>query len=189
MPKKQLGFLINSERCVGCHGCEMACKNEYQIDVKPRWRRVYLLEEKEYSAPERNHMSIACNHCANPACQKVCPVDAYSKREDGIVMQDQEKCIGCKSCIKACPYNAPQFNVNLNKVEKCELCYERLAAGKKPACVDNCVVGALDLIELSNFHKSKTKRSLPGFPNPNLTNPSVRFISPNIGRQIRSDSK
>lgn len=189
MAQKQLGFLVDSEKCVGCRGCEMACKNEYQINDKLRWRKVYTLAEEEYSAPERNHMSLACNHCVEPECGRVCPVDAYSKREDGIVLHDQSKCIGCRFCMMACPYEVPQFNEEIKKVEKCELCYKRLDAGEEPACIAGCIPGALKLIDLNQFNETEAKRILPGFPDPSITDPSVRFIPPHIGVQIRSDEK
>lgn len=186
---KQLGFLHNSEKCVGCKGCEMACKNEYQIDAIPQWRKVFQLREEDFSLPTRMFISMACNHCANPECLRVCPVEAYTKRDDGIVVHDPNRCIGCRLCTMACPYDRPQFNPLKKKVEKCNLCYQRIDKGEKPACVAACIPGALELVEINDSLDQKTGvlKTLPGLPSPNITTPSIRFIGPKQGKQIRRD--
>lgn len=185
--KKRMGFVINSERCIGCNSCTMACKNFNRLDPDILWRKVYPIKEDVYGNSSRMHMSIACNHCENPQCQKVCPVNAYSKREDGIVIHNQDRCIGCKMCITACPYNVPQFNERKRKVEKCHMCYERLDQGLQPACVATCPVDAIEVVDLNSYDLSGTVADLPGFPDPKITNPSVRFIRPKVGVQVRRD--
>jgi DMSO reductase iron-sulfur subunit len=186
---KQLGFLHSSEKCVGCRGCEMACKNEYQSDPTTRWRQVFKLDENSYSLPSRMFFSMACNHCAEPQCLKVCPVGAYTKRDDGIVVHDHDRCIGCRLCTMACPYDRPQFNPLKGKAEKCSLCYQRIDQGLKPACVAACIPGALQLVEINDNLDQKTGilKTLPGLPSPAITNPSIRFIGPKQGLQIRRD--
>ena len=186
---KQLGFLHNSEKCVGCRGCELACKNEYQIDATPEWRKVFQLHEDDYSLPTLMFFSMACNHCAHPECLRVCPVEAYTKREDGIVVHDPNRCIGCRLCTMACPYDRPQINPAKKKVEKCNLCYQRIDKGEKPACVAACIPGALELVEINDSLDQKTGilKTLPGLPSPNITTPSIRFIGPTQGKQIRRD--
>ncbi|MFZ5627020.1 MAG: 4Fe-4S dicluster domain-containing protein [Bacillota bacterium] len=184
---KKLGFLVDSERCIGCHACEMACKNEYQLDPSIRWRKVYPLKEEGFPLPERNFMSLACNHCEHPECARVCPVKAYTKREDGIVIQNHDRCIGCKMCIMACPYGVPQFNERYKKVEKCHMCARRQDQGEKPACVAGCPMEALSVIDLNSFNRYGTVKSLPGFPDPSITKPATRFVKPTIGVQIRRD--
>lgn len=184
---KQLGFLVDSERCIGCHSCEMACKNYYQIHPALRWRKVYPLKEEEYTMPERNFMSLACNHCAKPECLRVCPVGAYTKREDGVVIQNPERCIGCRLCTMACPYQVPQFNPDVKKVEKCNMCFQLIDKGETPACVAGCPMEAISVIDLESFDHFGTVKSQPGFPDPSITQPSVRFIQPSMGAQVRRD--
>ncbi|WP_088225811.1 4Fe-4S dicluster domain-containing protein [Desulfosporosinus sp. FKB] len=186
---KQLGFLHNSEKCVGCRGCEMACKNLYQTDISQRWRQVFQIDENAYPLPSRMFISIGCNHCSEPQCMKVCPVGAYTKRDDGIVIHDDNRCIGCRLCVMACPYGRPQFNSVINIVQKCNLCYQRVDKGEKPACVASCVAGALELVQINSSLDAKTGvlKTLPGLPSPSITNPSIRFVGPKQGKQVRRD--
>ncbi len=181
----QLGFLVDMEKCVGCESCAMACKNLYQTDAIAQWRRLYQMNEKNYPLPLRVFMSISCNHCARPECLRVCPVGAYTKRADGIVLQDHARCIGCRSCVMACPYGAPQYNPHYGKVEKCMLCYQRIDQGKLPQCVDACSMGALKLARMDSPDVMNTVARVRGFPDPAITGPSVRFIPPTMGVQVR----
>lgn len=92
---------------------------------------------------------MGCNHCDEPACLNNCPVGAYTKREDGIVVQDNDACIGCKTCIEVCPYSAPSFDEEKTKVFKCDMCIGRQEQGLEPTCVMSCpgkniVVGEMD---------------------------------------------
>lgn len=181
---KRMGFLVNSNKCIGCHSCEMACKNFNLLDPQIRWRKVYEIPEESFGTPTRMSMSLACNHCEKPECLRACPVKAYSKRDDGIVIHNEDRCIGCQMCVKACPYHVPQYNEEKKKVEKCHMCYERLDQGLKPACVGSCPTGAIDIIDLNEFDDENTVTALPGFPDPSITNPSVRFVTPNIVKRV-----
>ncbi|MBI5851696.1 MAG: 4Fe-4S dicluster domain-containing protein [Planctomycetes bacterium] len=184
----QLGWVIDLTLCIGCHACAVACKAENntapQTSPTPMrngrpitvdWRRVIQSERGAYPAPSRTSVTMACNHCTDPACIKACPVDAISKREsDGIVLIDQAKCIGCKYCIWACPYSAPQFNGETGKVEKCTMCVHRMDAGLQPACVTTCPGRAL---RLENFDPSRSGENSPiGYAAAKYTTPSVRFV-------------
>jgi len=186
MPK-QLGFQHNMDQCIGCKACQMACKNEYGLEADVNWRRVYPFRE-DPAIPERTFLSVACNHCENPECARVCPVQAYTKREDGIVVQDHDKCIGCRLCTMACPYGAARYSPTHRKASKCELCRTRLDAGKQPACVEACPCHALTLIDLYKFSDSGAVRTVAGFPDSDITNPSIRFTPAVGGKQYRRDA-
>jgi DMSO reductase iron-sulfur subunit len=187
MSKKQVGFYINSQRCIGCYSCAMACKNQYHQEPGVHWRYVYPLKEEVYPHRDRAWMSLACNHCENPTCLEVCPVGAYYKREkDGVVVHQQDKCIGCGNCVRSCPYGAPRFNPVLQKAEKCSLCYQRLDAGLKPACVQACPTHALQFIDdMDSFDQTGKVQFLAGFPRFPALNPSVRFRPPREPREVR----
>lgn len=186
MPK-QLGFHHNMNKCVGCKACQMACKNEYGLEPEVNWRRVYPFRE-DPGNPMRVFLSVACNHCEHPECMRVCPVGAYSKREDGIVVQNHDKCIGCRLCTMACPYGATRYSPKHRKASKCELCKDRLDAGLKPACVQACPMGALNVVDISTLSGRDLLRSVPGFPDSDITNPSIRFTPSESGKQYRRDS-
>jgi Fe-S-cluster-containing dehydrogenase component len=144
--------------------------------VSYRW--VVKKEGGVYPNPSLTFVTSACNHCEHPACLASCPTEpnAISKGPDGIVLIDQEVCIGCKNCIQSCPYGAPQFNSQTEKVEKCTFCVHRLEAGFLPACVTTCVGNALHLVE--NFNSGESGIKAPkGFADPALTVPSVKFAT------------
>ncbi|MCF8031383.1 MAG: 4Fe-4S dicluster domain-containing protein [Desulfohalobiaceae bacterium] len=184
--KKQLAFYIDSRRCIGCFTCAMACKNQYHQPYGVIWRDVYELKEEIYPHRERAFYSLACNHCENPTCLNVCPVIAYYKREkDGVVVHEQDKCIGCGNCIRACPYGAPRYNPVLKRAEKCSFCWQRLDAGLKPACVLGCPTRALQIVDLAEFDEPNAVQYPAGFPRYPGLNPSVRFRLPAMPKMIR----
>lgn len=184
--KKQYGFLVDVRRCIGCYSCAMACKNQYHQPAGVVWRDLYPLSEDIYPHRERAFLSLACNHCEKPTCRDVCPVQAYHKRdEDGVVIHDQEKCIGCGNCIRSCPYGAPKYNPQVKRAEKCSLCWQRLDDGLQPACVLGCPAKALELIDVIEFKAADTTQYTAGFPRFTKLNPSVRFRPPRQPIEIR----
>ena len=184
--KKQLGFFLDVRRCIGCFACAMACKNQYHQPAGLVWRQVYPLKEEIYPHRERAFLSLACHHCENPVCLEVCPVIAYTKREkDGVVVHNQKRCIGCGNCIRSCPYGAPKFNHDLKKAEKCSLCWQRLDANLKPACVQGCPTMALKVIDLTTSDYPDAIQYIAGFPKFTRLNPSIRFKPPRQPLEIR----
>ena len=148
----QIGFYINQDRCTGCFTCAVSCKDWHDIDAGPvNWIRIETIEKGEFPNLFLAFLPSLCYHCEDPACIKACPATAIVKREkDGVVLVDQEKCIGkteCGAlCLKACPWDAPQFGPDKNaKMEKCNLCYERLEKNQQPICVDACPCDAIEV--------------------------------------------
>jgi len=133
-------LVIDLNRCIGCYSCEIACKQEHEIDLGEYWNRVYT------DGPVGTHPHITqywlptmCQQCENSPCIEVCPTGAsYRDEETGIVLIDRETCIGCKTCLPACPYGVRSYNVNKNVVGKCTLCKELTDKDELPACVKAC---------------------------------------------------
>lgn len=182
----QIGWIINLTRCVGCHTCTVACIGEnntipadanLQVSsgkpVAVKYRRVLERESGTYPNVRKDFISMACHHCGEPACLKSCPVGAISKRaSDGIVLIDQEKCIGCRYCEWACPYGAPQFDAASKRVVKCTFCVHRQDAGLLPACVTACLGKALEV----GVDVGGPGQPPDGFADWSLTHPSVRWV-------------
>lgn len=183
---KKMGFVVNIQRCIGCHACEMSCKNYYQLHPKVRRRAVYELDEQITESASRVYLSAACNHCDEPACKEACPVGAYSKRADGIVLHDENRCIGCQMCVIACPYHVPQYNPEKKKVDKCHMCYDLQDNNELPVCVANCPMEAIELVDLSTEQKG-TVKEIEGFADPTITKPNIRFIKPRTGVHVRRE--
>lgn len=185
---KKLGFLINIERCIGCHACEVSCKSFYNLEPTMSRRKIVELPEDSFGAPIRAFLSTSCNHCEDPACKKACPVGAYLKRdEDGIVIHDQDLCIGCQMCGKACPYGVPQYNPVLKKMDKCSMCYELLDVGEDPICVQKCPLDALEIVDYNEIQPEDAVHVVPTFADPSITNPTTQFILPTPGKQTRRE--
>ena len=123
-------LMVLQKDCMGCHACEVACKQEHGLDVGPRFIKV--IERAPSFIP------IYCHHCARPPCGDACPEEAISKNEWGIVQVDEELCIGCKACIEACPFGAMQYDEKREGALMCDLCYERLKNNEAPACSMVC---------------------------------------------------
>ena len=136
-PRKTL--VIDLDRCIGCKGCEVACKQENDVNLGVNFTKVLTVGPTgTFPDLEMYFLPTFCQQCEKPECVRVCPTGASFKREDGIVLINKEKCIGCRYCMMACPYGVRSFNTEKNVVEKCTTCVQLQAVGEKPACVKNC---------------------------------------------------
>ncbi len=157
----QYGFYINMDECAACHCCQIACKDKNDLEVGFNFRTVTEYEGGTFPTMWAASLSLACNHCAVPACMGVCPVDAIVKSsENGLVVIDKEVCIGCQSCVGACPYHAPVFFPDDNVASKCDGCRSLLAEGGQPACVAACATRCLDFGNLDELKKKYADREL-----------------------------
>jgi Fe-S-cluster-containing dehydrogenase component/DMSO reductase anchor subunit len=165
-------FVMDLNRCTGCGACVIACTIENQNKQAVNWRQVYTFNESHHPDLPFFNFSMACNHCAIPACKENCPSLAYSvDPKTGAVIIDQDLCLGCKYCTWACPYDAPKYNESRGVVEKCDFCISRLNEDLAPACVCACPTNALLVGEFDDEEKSQ---SLAGFPDTELK-PAIRF--------------
>jgi len=143
-------MLIDLRECVGCQACTVACVMENQVPRDSFRTSVFTYVVKDESGTGTYMLPRLCNHCEKPPCVPVCPVGATFKRDDGIVMVDGERCVGCAYCVQACPYEARFINHDTGKADKCTFCAHRVEAGLLPACVETCVGGARVFGDLNN---------------------------------------
>ena len=156
---------VDLDSCIGCHSCAVVCKQENNVGLGTYYNKVLTVGPSgTYPDLEMYYLPVSCQHCDNPECVSVCPTGASYKREDGIVLVDHSKCIGCRMCMGACPYDARSFNWfdsaehpyyegfeqtpyeqmraaehPVGVVEKCVMCHGRTEEGKEPACVQTCI--------------------------------------------------
>jgi Fe-S-cluster-containing dehydrogenase component/formate-dependent nitrite reductase membrane component NrfD len=139
----QLGFVIDHARCIGCHACTVACKAENEVPVGSFRTWVKYVEHGAFPQVRRSFAVLRCNQCTNPPCVTICPVRALEKRPDGVVDVDPRACIGCKSCLQACPYDALYVHPETGTAEKCHFCAHRTEVGLAPACAVVCPTEAI----------------------------------------------
>ncbi len=137
------GFVIDQNRCIGCHACTVACKEEHNIAVGVNRTWVKYIEKGRYPDTRRHFAVLRCNHCDPAPCIEICPTVALFRRPDGIVDFDNERCIGCKSCMQACPYDALYIDPERNTAAKCNFDASRVERGYKPACEVVCPTQAI----------------------------------------------
>jgi phenylacetyl-CoA:acceptor oxidoreductase subunit 1 len=149
------GMVIDLKKCIGCYACVIACKQEHFLPPGMTWNKILISQTGEYSNIKKHMYPVLCNHCKDPACMKVCPAGATKQREDGIIWIDQNKCVGCKNCMNACPYQTRSYHskeeeyfpgqgfteweemreilypLRVGAVYKCNFCMERVDGGMK----------------------------------------------------------
>ena len=180
----KLGMAINLTRCVGCQTCAHACKMQNNVPTGMLWNRVTtegcdVIDGAVGTYPNltRTFLPVACQHCENPACQRVCPTGATYKDDKGRVEIDYDKCIGCRMCLAACPYTGvrsfnweePAYYADFalgdadaakhekHTVEKCIFCTQRVARGEQPACVADCIGRARHFGDLDDPNSEVSK--------------------------------
>ena len=137
------GFVIDQRKCIGCHACTVACKEENQVPLGVNRTWVKYIEKGTFPDTRRYFSVMRCNHCDNAPCVTICPTVALYRRPDGIVDFDGDRCIGCKSCMQACPYDALYIDPETQTAAKCHYCAHRVEVGLEPACVIVCPVQAI----------------------------------------------
>jgi formate dehydrogenase iron-sulfur subunit len=139
-------ILTDITRCIGCQECVIACKkyNNLESDIPRQWHRNDGLSARNWTSivhkSNEHFIRKQCRHCLEPACVSACPVAALVKTEEGAIIYDAGKCIGCRYCMIACPYGIPRYDWDkaVPYIQKCDLCYSRIRQGQKPACVEAC---------------------------------------------------
>ncbi len=134
------GMLINTKKCVGCYACRMACQMINKLEPEEAFISYKEIEQGTYPSVYAETVPVQCMHCENAPCQQVCPTHATYTTDSGVVLVDEEKCIGCKYCMAACPYGVRIQIEKTGVIEKCRFCWDG-EEDPKPACVSTCVSG------------------------------------------------
>lgn len=193
----QWAMIVDIEKCIGCRRCLSACEQENHVPHEPDLYRTWL-ERYEMKADGSLHSELVtetglgfgpdngslngffvpklCQQCANPPCVSVCPLNATFRTDDGVILMDQERCIGCKYCVVACPYGARFLNPETLVVDKCTFCYHRITKGLTPACVQACPTGARSFGDLMDSNDPVRQR---------LLDESLQVIRPSLGTKPR----
>ena len=177
---EQYRFAFAMEACVGCHSCEAACAEQNGLPPEIAWRRVGEIEGGTFPDTKRFHLSMACNHCLEPACLEGCPTNAYTKLDNGVVAHEADECIGCQYCTWNCPYSVPAFQPDRRIVTKCDMCLPRLEDGRAPACVDACPTFAITVekVDVEAWRADHREGDAPNLPSADLTLSTTRISLP-----------
>ena len=183
---EQKAVLVDARRCIGCKGCQVACKAWNKLPAEKTevsdkeftnptyfspitWKIVHFKEIGEYDNTKPGTGGLKwrmladnCKHCLQPSCVSVCPSGALWKRSDGPVLYDLDRCIGCGYCEMACPWGIPNFDEELHSIRKCTMCHDRIDQGLEPACVATCPTDALQFMTLEEAQRRATQAETEG---------------------------
>ena len=188
--KKRYGFVIDISRCIDCRACLVACSAENNVGMQ--YTRIWVKDtgvKGEFPKLTRTFVPYNCMHCENPPCVEVCVSGAtYKDKDTGLVLVDQEACIGCGYCVEACPYDARYLDRARGVVDKCTGCIQRVLVGQQPACVTTCVGKARLFGDLNDpnsevsvaLKNAKAVQRLDYEKNGVDTDPNIYFINGEI---------
>ncbi|MGI9612171.1 MAG: 4Fe-4S dicluster domain-containing protein [Acidimicrobiales bacterium] len=146
----RLGFLLDSDSCIGCHACTVACKSEHDVPLGVNRTWVKYIETGTFPDVARKFSVMRCNQCDDAPCMTICPTTALYRADNGVVDFDDNRCIGCKSCMNACPYDALYINPETNTAHKCNMCNHRIEVGLLPSCQIVCPTEAIKIGDLDD---------------------------------------
>lgn len=189
--KKRYAFVIDPRRCIDCRACLVACRAEW--NTPSGQTRIWVHSDGpkgQFPNLSQAFTPAQCHHCEDPWCVAACPTGATFKRDDGLVLIDEEACIGCGLCVNACPYQARFRNLETGKADKCSACFHRVEAGEMPACVATCIGGARLFGDLNN-PESTVSKAIAGkaiyrpITNEVNTLPMTLYLSPPEGTAVQ----
>ena len=146
----RLGFLLDSQSCIGCHACTVACKSEHDVPLGVNRTWVKYIETGSFPNVGRHFSVMRCNQCEDAPCMAICPTSALFRADNGVVDFQDDNCIGCKACMNACPYDALYINPATNTANKCNFCNHRIEVGLEPSCVVVCPTEAIKVVDLDD---------------------------------------
>jgi len=179
---KKYGMVIDTNRCIGCHGCTIACISENNVPDGYYRSWVKIMEKGSYPDVSTHFLPRLCNNCEDAPCLNLCPTGAtYRTKQDGVVHVDRQICVGCRICVVACPYGSRFLNPITHTADKCDFCYHRITLGLQPACVDACTGKARIFGDL-NDPASDVSRYLENHSTQRLradldTRPKVHYVN------------
>lgn len=146
----RLGFLLDSDSCIGCHACTVACKSEHDVPLGVNRTWVKYIETGTFPDVARKFTVMRCNQCDDAPCMTICPTSALYRAPNGVIDFQDDNCIGCKSCMNACPYDALYIHPETNTAHKCNMCNHRIEVGLEPSCQIVCPTEAIKIGDLDD---------------------------------------